>query len=181
MNLQTERLILKPYKLEYADEIFKVVKQKEIADTTVMIPHPYPREAVDQWIHYLQRSFEQQTACEFAIFLKGDNRYIGNVGLVTISKKHKSAEVGYFIDVNEWNKGYATEACIKIIEYGFYEYQLNRIYSRCMVRNIASRKVMEKAQMTWEGRHKQEILKNNVFEDIDYLSILAEDYYRMNQ
>ena len=176
MILETERLILKPYEVAYADEIFEVVKQKEIADTMIMIPHPYPREVVDQWISYLHKSWEQGSAYEFAVFLKEDNRYIGNAGLVAVSKTHKNAEVGYFIDKNEWGKGYATEACKKIIEYGFLEHELNRIYSRCMVRNIASRKVMEKAGMVWEGRHKQEFLKNGNYEDMDYLAILKEEY-----
>ncbi|AWE07203.1 N-acetyltransferase [Lysinibacillus sp. 2017] len=177
MILETERLVLKPYEIEFADEIYEVVKHKEIADTMVMIPHPYPREVVDQWISYLQKSCERGTAFEFAIFLKGEEpRYIGNCGLVSISKNHRNAEVGYFIDVNEWGKGYATEACKKIIEYGFEEHQLNRIC--CMVRNSASRKVMEKSGMVWEGRLKQEFLKDDVYEDMDYLAILADEYYK---
>jgi len=174
--LETERLLLKPYEKTFADEIFEVVKHKEIADTMVMIPHPYPREVVDQWIAYLQKSFEKGTAYEFAVFLKETNRYIGNCGLVAISKQYKNAEIGYFIDVAHWGNGYATEACTKIIEYGFEVHQLNRLYSRCMVRNVASRKVMEKSGMTWEGRHRQEFLKGDVYEDMDYLAILAEEY-----
>lgn len=47
-----------------------------------------------------------------------------------------------------------------------------------MVRNIASRKVMEKSRMVWEGRHRQEFLKENVYEDMDYLAILAEEYFK---
>jgi [ribosomal protein S5]-alanine N-acetyltransferase len=176
MVLETERLVLKPYEIEFADAVFEVVKHKEIADTMVMIPHPYPREVVDQWISYLQKSFAQGTAYEFAVFLKETGQYIGNCGLVTISKAHKNAEVGYFIDVAHWGKGYATEACQKIIEYGFRELALNRIYSRCMVRNVGSRRVMEKSGMVWEGRHRQEFIKGEVYEDIDYLAILAEDY-----
>lgn len=181
MILETERLRLKPYEKEFADEVFEVVKRKEIADTMVMIPHPYPREVVDGWISYLQKSFSLGTAYEFAIFLKETGRYIGNCGLVTISKSHKNAEVGYFIDVAEWGKGYATEACKRIIQYGFEEHALNRIYSRCMVRNGASRKVMEKSGMLYEGRHRQEFWKDNYFEDMDYLAILAEDYYKVRK
>ena len=178
MQLETERLRLKPYEHAFAEEIYEVVKQKEIADTMLMIPHPYPREVVDEWISYLQKSFEQGTAYEFAIFLKENGRYIGNCGLVALSQQHHHAEVGYFIDVSEWGKGYATEACKKIIDYGFGHHQLNRIYSRCMVRNHASRRVMEKAGMVWEGRHKQQFLKGDVYEDIDYLAILAEEYWK---
>lgn len=77
MILETDRLILKPYEVEVADAIFEVVKHREIADTMVMIPHPYPREVVDQWISYLQKSFEEGTAYEFAVFLRESGRYIG--------------------------------------------------------------------------------------------------------
>jgi len=37
---------------------------------------------------------------------------------------------------------------------------------------------MEKCGMVWEGRHKQEFLKGDVYEDMDYLAILAEDYFK---
>ncbi len=178
MILETERLRLKPYEQAFADAIYEVVKHKEIADTMIMIPHPYPRDVVDSWIDYLKHSFENGSAYEFAVFLKEDDRYIGNCGLVAVSKNHRNAEVGYFIDVAEWGKGYATEACKRIIDYGFKEHQLNRIYSRCMVRNTASRKVMEKSGMRYEGRHRQEFLKDDVYEDMDYLAILAEDVDR---
>lgn len=47
-----------------------------------------------------------------------------------------------------------------------------------MVRNSASRKVMEKSGMVWEGRLKQEFLKDDVYEDMDYLAILADEYYK---
>lgn len=181
MNLETERLLLKPYEINFADEIFEVVKHREIADTMVMIPHPYPREVVDSWISYLQASFEKGNAYEFAVFLKSTDRYIGNCGLVAINHKHRNAEVGYFIDVKEWGNGYATEACEKIIEYGFNEHKLNRIYSRCMVRNGASRRVMEKSGMKWEGRLRQEFLKEDVYEDMDYLSILASEFAKKTQ
>lgn len=178
--LETARLKLVRYEFDFADAIYEVVKQKEIADTMVMIPHPYPypREVVDQWITYLQKSFDKGTAYEFAVFLKEDGRYIGNCGLVEVSHAHRHAEVGYFIDANEWGKGYATEACQKIIAYGFEEHQFNRIHSRCMVRNGASRRVMEKSGMSYEGRHRQEFLKDGVYEDMDYLAILAEDYMK---
>jgi ribosomal-protein-alanine N-acetyltransferase len=70
MILETERLTLKPYELEFANDIYEVVKHKEIADTMMMIPHPYPRETVDSWISYLQQSFKQGTAYELvSLFL----------------------------------------------------------------------------------------------------------------
>lgn len=181
MKLETERLYLKPYDLSYADAVYDVVKQKEIADTMIMIPHPYPRESVEQWITYLQDSFISGTAYEFAVFLKENGRYIGNCGFVSVSHPHQRAEVGYFIDRDYWGRGYATEACAEMLAYGFRYHQFNRISGRCMTRNTASRTVMEKCGMAFEGRHEQEFLKNGVYEYIDYFAILAEQYVHHGQ
>lgn len=70
MLLETERLYLKRYERAFADDIYEVVKQKEIADTMITIPHPYPKELVYSWLTYLQQSFEQGSAYEYAVFLK---------------------------------------------------------------------------------------------------------------
>ncbi|MBT2582193.1 GNAT family N-acetyltransferase [Planococcus sp. ISL-109] len=175
--LETERLLLKPYKDHMAEAVYEVVRQKEIADMMLMIPHPYPRKQVDGWLAYLQKSFELGSAYEYAVFTKEEpSRYIGNCGLVNISQTHQSGEIGYFIDSAEWGKGYATEACRKLVEIAFTQHGLNRLFGRCLVRNPASRNVLQKAGMAFEGRFKQEFRMNGVYEDTDYLAILAIDY-----
>lgn len=177
MLLETNRLLLKSYDLTLAEQVFHVVQQQEIAHTLMHLPHPYPRNFVERWITYVKESYEQGTAYELAIFLKETEQYIGNCGLVSVTKAHKKAEIGYFIDVHHWGKGYATEACQEVLAFGFTTLHLNRISGRCMTRNPASRNVLEKIGMTFEGRHRQEFMKNNLYEDIDYLAILANDYF----
>lgn len=180
--LETKRLLLKSYRHEYADAIYSVVSQAEIADTMITIPHPYPKELVNEWIDYLQKSAKQGTAFEFAIFLKEKpEKYIGNCGLVSISNTHKKAEIAYFIDKNEWGKGYATEVASSMISYGFEELGLERIYGHCMSRNPASRKVMEKIGFQFEGTLRHDIKKGEIFEDLDLLSIIRLDYKILNE
>jgi [ribosomal protein S5]-alanine N-acetyltransferase len=177
MIIETKRLLLKPYTMSIADDVFKVINNPYIADTMIMIPYPYPKESVNNWIRYLISSFESGTALEYAVFLKGDEpTYIGNAGFVTVSQKHQSAEIGYFIDEAYASKGYATEACEKLVHVGFQDLQLNRIYAKCMVRNTASQRVLKKIGMRHEGRFLQEYKKNNQFEDIDYFAILKQEY-----
>ena len=175
--IETKRLILKPYTMTMAEDVYKVINNPYIADTMIMIPYPYPRESVNNWIRYLISSFESGTALEYAVFLKGmEPTYIGNAGFVTVSQKHQSAEIGYFIDKEYANQEFATEACEKLLHVGFHKLQLNRIYARCMARNIASQKVLKKIGMRHEGRFLQEFKKNNQFEDIDYFAILKQEY-----
>ena len=182
MLLETKRLLLKPYNQDYAEMIFPVVSQFEISDTMIAIPHPYPRQAVHQWIDYLEKSAEQGTAFEFAIFSKDHTEnYIGNCGLVSISKSHQKAEIAYFIDKKQWGKGYATEAALLMIEYGFEKLGLERIYGHCMSRNPASRKVMEKIGFKFEGTLRHAIKKDDVFEDIDLLGMTRSDFDLMKK
>ena len=175
--IETNRLLLKPYTMAMADDVYKVINNPYIADTMIMIPYPYPRESVNNWIRYLMSSFESGTAFEYAVFLKGDEPiYIGNAGFVTVSQKHLSAEIGYFIDEAYANQGYATEACERLLHLGFHTHLFNRVYARCMARNIASQRVLKKIGMRHEGRFLQEFKKNNQFEDIDYFAILKHEY-----
>ena len=175
--IETTRLLLQPYTMTMADDVYKVINNPYIADTMIMIPYPYPKESVNNWIRYLISSFESGTALEYAVFLKGKDRtYIGNAGFVTVSQKHQSAEIGYFIDEVYSGQGYATEACEKLLHVGFHNFQFNRIYARCMARNIASQRVLKKIGMRHEGRFLQEYKKNNHFEDIDYFAILKQEY-----
>lgn len=181
MILETKRLLLKPYEQEFADAIYSVVSQAEIADTMITIPHPYPKTLVNKWIAYLQLSAKQGTAFEFAVFLKEDpEKYIGNCGLVSISSSHQKAEIAYFIDKNEWGKGYATEVASFMLSYGFEVLGLERIYGHCMSRNPASRKVMEKVGLQFEGTLRHDIKKGEDFEDLDLLGMTRFDYEKLN-
>ena len=87
-------------------------------------------------------------------------------------------ELGYWIGVPYWGKGYCTEAGEALLEYGFTELDLNRIHASYFSRNPASGRVMEKLGMTYEGTRKQHILKWNKFEDLALKGILRKDWIK---
>ena len=174
---KTVRLMLRAYTKEDADIIHPVLSRREIAETTIMIPHPYPKETVYSWIDFVQKNIEKEYGFEFGIFDKSDpNKYIGNIGLISISKQHNNAELTYFINPDLWNKGYATEACKWIIDFGFNNLALERIHGRCMSKNIASKRVLEKSGLTYEGTAKHEVLKWGQYEDVCKYGIIRSDW-----
>lgn len=178
----TERLVLRVYEKEDADLIHPVVSRKEIAETTIMIPHPYPKETVFWWIDYVRKNFETGDAYEFGIFSKSDPAvYIGNIGLISVSKQHNNAELGYFINPDFWNMGYASEACKWIIGFGFEKLGLERIYGRCMSKNIGSKRVMEKSGLIYEGCARHEVLKWNNYEDVCKFGIIRSEWESGNK
>ncbi|HIR03778.1 MAG: GNAT family N-acetyltransferase [Acutalibacteraceae bacterium] len=180
-TFKTARFLIRPYKPSDADAVWEVVSQKEIYDTTCAIPHPYPRERVDWWIQFLKNTAKNGTGYEFGIFQRTDKRYIGNVGLINLSQRHRRAEVCYFIRRESWNNQCATEALQCMLHYGFERLRCKRIGGRCMTVNPASRRVMEKCGMRYEGTARCELLKDGRFYDIDCLSILDNEFFALTR
>lgn len=61
-------------------------------------------------------------------------------------------EVGYFLKPSAWGKGFATEACKRLIRFGFEETSLNEIVATVDDGNVKSRRVLEKAGLSFAGR-----------------------------
>jgi RimJ/RimL family protein N-acetyltransferase len=173
-NLETPRLLLRPFTIADAPAVQRLAGTHEVADTTLNIPHPYPDGAAEQWIATHPEHFAQGTSVTFAIVLRASNALGGAIGL-HIEQRHQHAELGYWLGVPYWNQGYTTEAATALLGYGFTVLQLHRIYARHLTRNPASGRVMQKLGMTFEGIQREHVLKDTQFEDMAcYGSLRAE-------
>jgi RimJ/RimL family protein N-acetyltransferase len=97
---------------------------------------------------------------------------VGAVGL-TIVKVHAFAELGYWVAVPYWNRGYCTEAARAVVTFGFDVLGLHRIQARHLTRNPPSGRVMQKIGMRQEGVHRDAIRKWDCFENVAFYGILA--------
>lgn len=173
----TERLFIREYKKSDTDSFLRVIRQPEIYATTYGIPQNYSRLRAEWWLRTVRANAKENIAYEFGVFLRDTNRYIGNVGLINVSFEHNRADISYYIDKDYMNKGYATEASKAMLEYGFGRYGFHKIQGVCMSCNPASRRVMEKLGMKFEGTLREDLLKDGIYYDIDRLSILKSEYY----
>lgn len=173
---KSERTIIRTYKPTDSYNIWRVISRREIYDTTYAIPHPYPIERIGWWISFIKNSAKNGTSYEFGIFHNKTGEYIGNVGIINISKQNSCGDISYFINPDYWNMGYATEAAGIMLDYGFNRLNLNRIGGRCMSKNPASASVMKKLGMKHEGRGRSEIYKDGIFLDVEHFSILRSEY-----
>jgi [ribosomal protein S5]-alanine N-acetyltransferase len=173
--LKTKRLILRPFKLSDAKSVQQKAGKKEIAKTTLNIPHPYPDGVAEEWISTHQSKFESGELVNYAITLKETGELIGAVGLV-VTKKFNHAELGYWIDKSYWGEGYATEAAKALLDYGFNTHKLYKIFAELMTKNPASGKVVKKLGMKKEGLFKGHVLKANRYEDIVMYGILKTEW-----
>jgi RimJ/RimL family protein N-acetyltransferase len=179
-NLETERLLLRPLTLDDAASVARLAGSREIAHTTTTIPHPYSEEQARVWIAAHTGQSDAGKAMVFGVVTREDAQLIGAVGLREIDSEHSQAEMGFWIGVQSWGKGYATEAARRVVRYAFEESKLNRVYAHHMVRNPASGRVLEKVGMKREGLLRQRVRKWGVFEDVVLLAILHDDWAQMN-
>jgi len=173
--LQTDRLLLRPYALTDVSDLVRLAGAQEIAATTLRIPHPYREQDAVEFISSFQAEADMGTSARFAITLIDGGALCGGIGL-RIEKAHQHAEVGYWIGVPYWGKGYATEAGRAVIRYGFETLALRRIFASCLTSNAASGRVLKKLGMQYEGCQRSHICKWEKFYDLDLYGMLAPDH-----
>jgi ribosomal-protein-alanine N-acetyltransferase len=174
-TLRTARLLLGSFVPEDAQELQRLAGAREIADTTVSIPHPYDLDHALAWIGQQRREAVRGRATNFAVRLLPDNTLIGSVGLRDIDPEHSQAELGFWIGREWWGHGYAREAATAVIQFGFASLGLNRIYAHHMARNPAAGKVLRASGMRQEGVLRQRVRKWGVYEDVVLYGIIRDD------
>jgi [ribosomal protein S5]-alanine N-acetyltransferase len=78
---------------------------------------------------------------------KETNQVIGDIGFKGKPNAENTVEVGYGIKSSKQNKGYATEAVSKIIQWAFSFENVKKVIAECLVDNYPSIRVLEKLNM----------------------------------
>jgi RimJ/RimL family protein N-acetyltransferase len=170
-TLHTKRLTLRPFEPSDAPAVQQLCGAYEIALNTLLIPHPYPEGAAEEWISKHQSAFDEDKIVNFAI---DDGELAGAMGLVL--KGDGVAEIGYWIGVPFWGRGYASEAAAEVVRYGFEERGLLRIFAMHYSRNPASGRVLQKVGMRYEGTLRQHRKKWDEYVDLVCYGLLRDEW-----
>jgi RimJ/RimL family protein N-acetyltransferase len=174
-TLNTARLILRPFDLGDAAAVQRLAGDWAVADTTLVIPHPYEDGMAEEWISTHRPGFEAGDLAVFAVVLRETAELVGAIGL-SINKQFDRAEIGYWIGKPYWGRGYCTEAASAVIEFAFSSYNLHRIFATHFLRNPASGRVMQKLGMTQEGILRQHAKRWDRYEDFAVYGILRGEW-----
>ncbi|MFI5236062.1 MAG: GNAT family N-acetyltransferase [Gemmatimonadales bacterium] len=172
--LRTARLLLRPFTLADAPRVTVLAGEREVAATTLRIPHPYDQGMAEEWIGGLAASYAEGELANFAVTTAVDG-LIGSIGL-SLHRDHRRGELGYWIGKPYWGQGYVTEAAREILRYGFGSLDLHRIHAHHMTVNPASGTVLKRLGMRHEGTLRHHTLKWDQFHDIECYGILAEEF-----
>jgi RimJ/RimL family protein N-acetyltransferase len=145
--LTTERLMLRAAVLDDAEAIAGLMNDHRLAGNMVGVPHPYTLQHAEAAIAAAERK------PQFVVALT-DGRVIGGCGLAIHAGY---PELGYWLGVPYWGNGYATEAARALIDFAFTALECTELHAGAIVRNPASRRVLEKCGFEWTGVRLQHI------------------------
>ena len=174
--LETPRLWLRPVERSDASAIQMAAAVREIADTMISIPHPYPDGEAARYIARQQAEFNAGRAVAFAIELKKMNGFGGVIEVREIDREHLQAELSFWLKPDHWGQGFMSEAVQAVVPFGFEVLDLNRLYAHHMLRNPASGRILEKSGFTQEGLLRERVVKWGQFEDVALWAMLSKDW-----
>ncbi len=148
--------------MDDADSLVKFANNNNIAKyMTDQFPHPYTIENGKTFIAFASKDTPRHI---LAIEVNGEAA--GGIGIHPQADiQCKNAEMGYWLAETYWGKGIITKAITQMIDYGFGNFDINRIYARPFGTNIGSQKVLEKAGFVLEGRFEKTLFKNGEYLD----------------
>ena len=145
MIIETKRLILREYKYEDFDDLFKILS---CPITMKHYPKPYDERGVKRWLDWSIDNYQKYGFGLWAIILKETNEFIGDCGITIQNIDNELLpEVGYHINKNHWQKGYAKEAGKAVVEWGFNNTNFEALYSYMNTTNVASYSTAESLGM----------------------------------
>lgn len=113
----------------------------------------------------------------FLICLLADERPIGEALLADLDRRNGSAQLGIFIgEVDEWGKGYGTDAVNSIVDFGFRELRLERIWLNVWTENGRARRTYEKAGFVHEATLRSDHYESGRYTSGDVMSILRDEW-----
>ncbi|MBQ6949890.1 MAG: GNAT family N-acetyltransferase [Clostridia bacterium] len=174
-HIETDRLVLRPLQMSDARDMYEYARDPEVSRYVLWDAHKSIWET-KRFLHFARSQYRRGFPGSFAMELKESGRMIGTIGFMWVNPDYKSAEVGYSLGREWWNKGLMTEALDATLRFGFEELKLNRIEAQHDTQNPASGRVMAHCGMRFEGVMRQRIMNKGTFRDVAVYAILKNDW-----
>lgn len=179
-TLETERLVLRALRVSDCFDMYEYSKRREMTKYLTWSPHP-DVEYTKEYLQSVKEHYKTGLFYDWALVLKENDKMIGTCGFTRFNLPNNYAEIGYVVNSDFRGHGIAAEAARRVLEFGFDMLALNRIEARYMIGNNASRRVMEKIGMTFEGVARAAVCKNGVYHDVGTCSVLESEFDRLKQ
>ena len=124
-----------------------------------LMPHPYTLANAEAYLRNVAHEGAKYSLC-----IEVEGKAGGAISLRFESDVHRlTAELGYWLAEPFWGRGIMTEAVSAMVEHAFASFALRRIFASVYANNPASAHVLEKAGFLFEGRIRQNVIKEGRF------------------
>lgn len=174
VTLTGERVMLGPYHPDIKPLLAKWFNAFAVSIPSGDIPWPLPPEAIDA---EYERCIKSEDRVDFIIYERESMRPIGVVNLRDIDRSHRTAELGIAIGEQEcWNKGYGTETCFLVLDYGFNGLGLHNVVLDPVSFNQRALKVYKRVGFREIGRRREAHRVGNRVFDLVLMDCLATEF-----
>lgn len=175
-RIETDRLILRRYKIEDADAMYKNwASDSEVTKFLTWQPHPsvdVSRSIIEDWL----KEYSDKKYYQWAIVLKDNgNEPIGSISVVHMNEDISMVHIGYCLGRAWWRRGIMSEALKAVTDFMFDTVEVDRVESRHDPRNPNSGKVMQKCGMKYEGTLRSADRNNQGICDACYYALLRSE------
>lgn len=176
VNLLNERLLLREMIESDWLDVHKYASQDIVCQYQPWGPNT-EEDSID-FVNQVIKDSRQVPRTRFVFAIIYNENMIGAGEINIRDFKNKAGEIAYIVNPNYWGKGIATEVAALLIEFGFNELKLHRIYATCDPRNIGSSKVLEKVGMVKEGEIRENLMFKDGWRDSLLYSVLEYEWIK---
>lgn len=168
--LRGEEITLHPVEPDDADYFASLLDDPEVR-RTIASDHPMSVADEREWIE----SFDEHTPDGMMLVICVDDEPVGNVGLNQVVQRWGKGELGYMIEPDAWNQGYATDAVGTVLDYLVDELRFEKLTARVFETNPASARVLEKVGFEHEGTFRDHAFVDGERVDLELYGLTATD------
>ena len=148
MQIETERLILRPFREEDVDVMAQLFANPDFMRFSLGV-FTERKKTID-FIEKVMGWDRASMPSQFAVVARGEPAVIGYCGFHHHPEVPGEIEIGYRLHPDYWNRGLISEAARAVRDHGFRDWNLSRVISLIHPENIPSRRVAEKNGMKVE-------------------------------
>lgn len=181
MERKLPTVTLRELKLSDAEDRYRWCLDKEVT-AYLNIPDKYPPFTLEETKQWIVKCMNKTNGYDQKAILDENGKHIGWIDLKNIDRLNKHAELGIAIgEKSYWGKGYGMAAMKEMLDYGFHQLGLNKIWLRVDIDNQRAIQSYKRMGYVEEGILRQDRLRNGKFIDRLRMSILKEEFIKMKK
>lgn len=154
LHFETSRLLMRPFEKKDALSFYTMNKDWEVLKYTGDVAFESviaAEDYIEDYSNNPEGQIRKYRMGRLAVIEKSTQQFVGFCGIKTHDAS-QITDIGYRFMRAHWGKGYATEACMKMLEFAFHIHKKDQIIAHIHEQNIGSQKVAEKLNFSLDHR-----------------------------